>query len=30
MLGHDVLRKAGYEHSWGVGKHILGSQVFDY
>ena len=30
MLGHDVLRKAGYEHSWGIGKHILGSQVFDY
>ena len=30
MLGHDALRKAGYEHSWGVGKHLLGSQVFDY
>ena len=30
MLGHDVLRKAGHQHSWGVGKHILGSQVFDY
>ena len=30
MLGHDLLRKAGYKHSWGVGKHILGSQVFDY
>ena len=30
MLGHDALRKAGYKHSWGVGKHLLGSQVFDY
>ena len=30
MLGHDLLRKAGYKHSWGVGKHLLGSQVFDY
>ena len=30
MLGHDTLGKAGYEHRWGVAKHILGSQVFDY
>lgn len=30
MLGHDLLHKAGYKHSWGVGKHLLGSQVFDY
>ncbi len=30
MLGHDRLRKAAYEHRWGVGKHVLGSQVFDY
>ena len=30
MLGHDTLRKGGYEHRWGVGKHLLGSQVFDY
>jgi len=30
MLGHDTLREAGREHRWGVGKHILGSQVFDY
>jgi len=30
MLGHDKLRAAGHEHRWGVGKHILGSQVFDY
>ena len=30
MLGHDVLGEAGYEHRWGVAKHVLGSQVFDY
>lgn len=31
MLGHDYLEKAGgYEHHAGVGRHILGSQVFDY
>jgi catechol 2,3-dioxygenase-like lactoylglutathione lyase family enzyme len=30
MLGHDRLRNNGYEHRWGVGKHLLGSQVFDY
>lgn len=30
MLGHDRLRDAGHEHRWGVGRHILGSQVFDY
>ena len=30
MLGHQHLRQAGYHHEWGVGRHILGSQVFDY
>lgn len=30
MLGHDYLEEKGYEQHWGVGKHILGSQVFDY
>ena len=30
MLGHDALKAGGYAHQWGVGKHILGSQVFDY
>ena len=30
MLGHDALEEGGYTHHWGVGKHILGSQVFDY
>ncbi len=30
MLGHDHLAKAGYEHHAGIGRHVLGSQVFDY
>lgn len=30
MAGHEHLKRAGYEHDWGVGRHILGSQVFDY
>ncbi|MEM9621196.1 MAG: VOC family protein [Pseudomonadota bacterium] len=30
LLGHDVLQRQGYEHAMGIGKHILGSQVFDY
>jgi len=30
MQGHDRLEASEYEHRWGVGKHILGSQVFDY
>lgn len=31
MLGHEHLRDAGdYEHHAGIGRHILGSQVFDY
>lgn len=30
MLGHDHLAKAGYEHHAGIGRHILGSQIFDY
>jgi len=31
MLGHEHLRKTDkYEHVWGVGRHVLGSQVFDY
>lgn len=29
-LGHQWLAKKGYESVWGVGRHILGSQVFDY
>ena len=30
MVGHDHLKAKNYEHSWGIGRHILGSQVFDY
>jgi catechol 2,3-dioxygenase-like lactoylglutathione lyase family enzyme len=30
MLGHDHLKHAGYEHRMGVGRHVLGSQVYDY
>ena len=30
MSGHDHLVKQNYAHSWGIGRHILGSQVFDY
>lgn len=30
MRGHQRLKEAGREAEWGVGRHILGSQVFDY
>jgi catechol 2,3-dioxygenase-like lactoylglutathione lyase family enzyme len=30
MLGHDHLKQAERTPDWGVGRHILGSQVFDY
>ncbi|KAF2087565.1 Glyoxalase/Bleomycin resistance protein/Dihydroxybiphenyl dioxygenase [Saccharata proteae CBS 121410] len=30
VLGHDWLRHRGYENCWGVGRHIMGSQIFDY
>lgn len=30
MLGHQRLKEAGRHPEWGVGRHILGSQVFDY
>ena len=30
MLGHEHLASAGWTHAAGVGRHILGSQVFDY
>lgn len=28
--GHTWLRKRGYLPQWGVGRHLLGSQIFDY
>jgi catechol 2,3-dioxygenase-like lactoylglutathione lyase family enzyme len=31
MLGHEHLEQAGkYKHVWGIGRHLLGSQIFDY
>jgi catechol 2,3-dioxygenase-like lactoylglutathione lyase family enzyme len=30
MIGHEHLLGKGYEHFWGIGRHSLGSQVFDY
>ncbi len=30
MVGHEHLRAAGYNHVWGIGRHLLGSQIFDY
>ena len=30
-MGHDYLKGFGaYEHMWGIGRHVLGSQVYDY
>ena len=29
-IGHDYLQQHGYEHMWGIGRHVLGSQVYDY
>lgn len=29
-LGHQWLANRGYQSVWGVGRHILGSQIFDY
>jgi catechol 2,3-dioxygenase-like lactoylglutathione lyase family enzyme len=30
-MGHDYLESFGkYEHMWGIGRHVLGSQVYDY
>ena len=30
MLGHDHLKRKGYDNVWGVGRHVFGAQVFDY
>jgi Glyoxalase/Bleomycin resistance protein/Dioxygenase superfamily len=29
-MGQRVLRDKGWKHAWGIGRHILGSQIFDY
>lgn len=30
MLGRDVLTAKGHKPVWGIGRHVLGSQIFDY
>lgn len=30
LLGHEYLPQKGYTPVWGVGRHNLGSQIFDY
>ncbi|KAH9217849.1 Glyoxalase/Bleomycin resistance protein/Dihydroxybiphenyl dioxygenase [Leptodontidium sp. 2 PMI_412] len=30
MLGHNWLAEKKYENCWGVGRHVMGSQIFDY
>ncbi|MDT5117354.1 MAG: hypothetical protein QOE30_3093 [Mycobacterium sp.] len=29
-VGGEYLRERGYSRSWGIGRHIQGSQIFDY
>ena len=29
-MGQRVLAERGWKHAWGMGRHILGSQIFDY
>jgi catechol 2,3-dioxygenase-like lactoylglutathione lyase family enzyme len=28
--GGEFLKDRGYQHAWGIGRHIQGSQIFDY
>ena len=28
--GQQVLRAQGHRHMWGIGRHVIGSQLFDY
>ena len=30
QVGHTYLKDKGYQHKYGIGRHILGSQLFDY
>ena len=30
MIGHNHLKQKGYAHVWGVGRHELGSHIYDY
>ncbi len=29
-MGGQMLREGGFRRAWGIGRHILGSQIFDY
>jgi catechol 2,3-dioxygenase-like lactoylglutathione lyase family enzyme len=29
-MGQRILREHRWKHAWGIGRHILGSQIFDY
>lgn len=29
-MGQRVLQQRRYDHAWGMGRHIFGSQIFDY
>lgn len=29
-MGQEYLLSRGHKHAWGVGRHLLGSQIFDY
>lgn len=28
--GQQIMRAGGHKHFWGIGRHLLGSQLFDY
>lgn len=30
VAGHEHLMSKGYDHAYGIGRHVLGSQIFDY
>ena len=30
MVGHDHLLADDRRHYWGIGRHVLGGQIFDY
>ena len=30
LVGHEHLQGKGYQHMWGIGRHKIGSQFFDY
>lgn len=30
MIGHEHLKRQGYDAVWGIGRHVYGAQIFDY